>query len=39
MVSLLAGGTPSRAIDELYNAVSPRDTAQTILDSLPEFPL
>ncbi len=39
MVSLLAGGTPSRAIDGLYNALSPRDTAQTILDSLPTFPL
>lgn len=39
MVSLLAGGIPNRAIDELYNAISPRDTAQVILDSLPTFPL
>ncbi len=39
MTSLLAGGTPSKAIDETYLALSPRDTAQHILDQLPEFPL
>lgn len=27
MASLLAGGTPARAIDETYLALSPRDTA------------
>lgn len=39
MTSLLAGGTPSKAIDETYQALSPRDTAQRILDDLPSFPL
>lgn len=39
MTSLLAGGTPSKAIDKTYLAVSPRDTAQLILDELPTFPL
>ena len=39
MTSLLAGGTPRKAIDQTYLAVSPRDTAQLILDELPSFPL
>jgi hypothetical protein len=39
MTSLLAGGTPSKAIDLTYQALSPRDTAQLILDELPGFPL
>lgn len=39
MTSLLAGGTPNKAIDLTYQAVSPRDTAQLILDELPSFPL
>jgi hypothetical protein len=39
MTSLLAGGTLTRAIDVLYQARSPRDTAQMILDSLPDYPL
>ena len=39
MTSLLAGGTPQKAIDQTYLAVSPRDTAQLILDELPSFPL
>jgi hypothetical protein len=39
MTSLLAGGTPSKAIDETYLTVSPRDTAQRIIDQLPSFPL
>jgi hypothetical protein len=39
MTSLLAGGTPSKAIDETYLALSPRDTAQHILNQLPEFSL
>lgn len=39
MTSLLAGGTPSKAIDETYLALFPRDTAQHILNQLPEFPL
>ena len=39
MTSLLAGGTPSKAIDVLYQAISPQKTAQMILDSLPSYPL
>jgi len=39
MISLLAGGTPNKAIDDLYLALRPRDTAQKILDSLPSYPL
>lgn len=39
MTSLLAGGIPSKAIDETYLALSPRDTAQRIIDQLPGFPL
>lgn len=39
MISLLAGGTPNKAIDVLYLALSPRDTAQMILDSLPTYPI
>jgi hypothetical protein len=39
MTSLLAGGVPAKAIDNLYQALSPRDTAQSILDELPTYPL
>lgn len=39
MTSLLAGGVPSKAIDQLYLALNPRDTAQMILDELPTYPL
>lgn len=39
MTSLLAGGTPTRAIDTVYQALSPRDTAQMVLDTLPSYPL
>lgn len=39
MTSLLAGGTPSRAVDNLYKALSPRDTAQMILNELPSYPI
>jgi hypothetical protein len=39
MTSLLAGGVPTRAVDRLYNSISPRDTAQMILDELPSYPL
>jgi hypothetical protein len=39
MTSLLAGGTPTKAIDETYLALSPRATAQRILNELPSFPL
>lgn len=39
MTSLLAGGTPTKAIDDTYCALSPRDAAQRILDELPAYPL
>ncbi|MBC2668224.1 Cfr10I/Bse634I family restriction endonuclease [Novosphingobium piscinae] len=39
MTSLLAGGVPSKAVDQLYLALNPRDTAQMILDELPTYPL
>jgi hypothetical protein len=37
--ALMLGGAPTRAIDVTYRAISPRDTAQLILDELPSFPL
>ena len=39
MTSLLAGGVPSKAVDQLYLALNPKDTAQMILDELPTYPL
>jgi hypothetical protein len=39
LTSLLRGGQPSRAVDFVYHAVSPRETAQTVLNDLPYFPL
>jgi hypothetical protein len=39
LVSLMQGGTPTRAVDVLYQAVRPRDSAQTILNELPLFPM
>lgn len=39
MTSLLTGGTPTKAIDETFLSVSPRQTAQHILDQLPTYPL
>lgn len=39
MTSLLAGGIPSKAVDQLYLALNPKDTAQMILDELPTYPL
>lgn len=39
LISLMRGGEPTRAIDALYHAVCPRDTAQSILDDLTLFPL
>lgn len=38
LVSLARGGTPTLAVDRLYEAKSPRDAAQSILDDLPLFP-
>ncbi|MBP0447434.1 Cfr10I/Bse634I family restriction endonuclease [Roseomonas sp. SSH11] len=37
--SLLLGGTPQKAVDKLYQAITPRATAQEILDEMPLFPL
>jgi hypothetical protein len=39
LISLIRGGTPSKAVDALYLALRPRDSAQTILDDLPLFPI
>ncbi len=39
LVSLLRGGTPSRAVDSLHHAVAPVSAAQNILNELPSFPL
>jgi Cfr10I/Bse634I restriction endonuclease len=39
LTALMLGGAPTRAIDVTYRAISPRDTAQLILDELPSFPL
>lgn len=39
MTSLLAGGVPAKAVDQLYLALNPRDTAQMVLDELPLYPL
>lgn len=39
LISLIRGGTPARAVDALYLAERPRDSAQTILDDLPLFPV
>ncbi len=37
LYSLMMGGGFTRAVDHLYNAVGPRDTAQEILNTLPSF--
>lgn len=39
MTSLLAGGVPTKAVDNLYLALNPRATAQLILDELPTYPI
>jgi hypothetical protein len=39
LISLMRGGTPSKAVDVLYLALRPRDSAQNILDDLPLFPV
>lgn len=39
LVSLIRGGQPTRAIDTTYEAKHPTAAAQTILDTLPSFPL
>jgi hypothetical protein len=39
LVSLLRGGQPALAVDRLYLALNPTDTAQEILNSFPLFPV
>ncbi|QQQ01282.1 Cfr10I/Bse634I family restriction endonuclease [Lysobacter enzymogenes] len=39
LTSLIRGGMGQKAVDQLYHAVSPRATAQSILDDLPKFPI
>lgn len=39
LVSLIRGGTPVPAVDSLYLAERPRDSAQSILNDLPLFPV
>jgi hypothetical protein len=39
LLSLIRGGEPAKAIDSLYLALSPRDSAQTILNDLPLSPI
>ena len=39
LTAILTGGAPTKAIDVTYRAISPRDTAQLIVDELPSFPL
>jgi hypothetical protein len=37
LVSLIRSGTPAKAVDSLYLAVGPRDSAQSVLNDLPLF--
>lgn len=39
LVSLIRGGTPVPAVDSLYLADKPRDSAQSVLNDLPLFPV
>lgn len=39
LISLIRGGNPAKAVDALYLALAPRDSAQAILDDLPLFPV
>ena len=39
LISLMRGGTPTKAVDAVYLALRPRDSAQKILDDLPLFPI
>lgn len=39
LISLARGGTPTKAVDVLYLALSPRDSAQSILDDFPLYHL
>ena len=39
LISLIRGGTPTKAVDSLYLALHPRESAQSILSDLPLFPV
>lgn len=39
LISLMRGGEPDKAVNEMYHAVNPRDTAQSVLDKITLFPL
>lgn len=39
LISLIRGGTPTKAVDVLYLALSPKESAQSILNDLPLFPV
>lgn len=39
LISLARGGTPTKAVDVLYLALSPRDSAQSILNDFPLYHL
>ncbi len=39
LISLIRGGTPTKAVDSLYLALRPCESAQSILDDLPLFPV
>jgi hypothetical protein len=39
LISLIRGGTPVPAVDALYLAEGPRDSAQSVLNDLPLFPV
>lgn len=39
LISLMRGGTATKAVDVLYLAERPRDSAQSVLDDLPLFPV
>lgn len=39
LISLIRGGTPTKAVDALYLATHPQQAAQSVLDDLPLFPV
>lgn len=39
LMSLIRGGTPTPAVDSLYHAERPRDSAQSVLNDFPLFPV
>lgn len=39
LISLIRGGTPGPAVDALYHALRPRDSAQSVINDFPLFPI